>query len=213
MACIFLLASAPPAPGSTRTVTILQVLRRSSLLLAGVLALASRAVVQAVVLRLSDMADGTLLLVTTRGAGFVQDARFVPLVDSLSIEYGYGGGVKRRDGSVWLNVRRRLWRIANGRVEDATPRAIRARLDPRAWSDSTRDRRVVRIGTERGLYDGAIHRILADDDSRLWMNTNRGIFWVPRAELTAFAEGRVREVHFTAYTERDGLRNREGNGR
>jgi len=49
MACTFLLASAPPAPGPTRTVTILQVLRRSSLLLAGVLALASRAGGQAVV--------------------------------------------------------------------------------------------------------------------------------------------------------------------
>ena len=87
-----------------------------------------------------------------------------------------------------------------------------ARLDPRAWSDSTRGRHIVRVGTEHGLYDGAIHRILADDAGRLWMNTNRGIFWVPRAELTAFAEGRIREVHSTAYTERDGLRNREGNG-
>ena len=48
MACTFLLASAPPAPGPTRTVTILQVLRRSSLLLAGVLALASLAGGQAV---------------------------------------------------------------------------------------------------------------------------------------------------------------------
>ena len=87
-----------------------------------------------------------------------------------------------------------------------------ARLDPRAWSDSTRDRRIVQIGTRNGLYDDAIHRILADDADRLWMNTNRGIFWVPRAELVAFADGRVREVHSTAYTERDGLRNREGNG-
>ena len=87
-----------------------------------------------------------------------------------------------------------------------------ARLDPRAWSDSTRDRRIVRVGTEHGLYDGAIHRILADDAGRLWMNTNRGIFWVPRSELAAFADGRAREVHSTAYTERDGLRNREGNG-
>ena len=74
-----------------------------------------------------------------------------------------------------------------------------ARLDPRAWSDSTHGRHIVRVGTEHGLYDGAIHRILADDAGRLWMNTNRGIFWVPRAELTAFAEGRIREVHSTAH--------------
>jgi hypothetical protein len=87
-----------------------------------------------------------------------------------------------------------------------------ARLDPRAWGDSTRSRRIVHIGTGDGLYDDAIHRILADDAGRMWMNTNRGIFWVTRAELVGFADGKLKEVHSTAYTERDGLRNREGNG-
>ena len=87
-----------------------------------------------------------------------------------------------------------------------------ARLEPREWADSTRRHRIVRITTQNGLYDNAIHRILADDADRLWMNTNRGIFWVPRSELVAFAEGRAHDVHSTAYTERDGMRNREGNG-
>jgi signal transduction histidine kinase/CheY-like chemotaxis protein/AraC-like DNA-binding protein len=44
------------------------------------------------------------------------------------------------------------------------------------------------------------------------MNSNRGIFWVRRDELNAFAEHRIPRIHSTAYTERDGLRNREGNG-
>jgi len=141
---------------------------------------------------------------------------------ALWMATGGGGIVRHKDGrftqvstaaGLPSDVVRALYVDPDGYLWVGTEGRGLARLDPRAWSDSTRDRRIVRIGTEHGLYDGAIHRILADDDSRLWMNTNRGIFWVPRAELTAFAEGRVREVHFTAYTERDGLRNREGNGR
>ena len=133
-----------------------------------------------------------------------------------------GGGIVRHKDDLFTRVTvadglpsdvvRALYVDPDGFLWVGTEGRGLARLDPRAWSDSTRDRRIVRVGTEHGLYDGAIHRILADDAGRLWMNTNRGIFWVPRAELTAFAEGRVREVHSTAYTERDGLRNREGNG-
>ena len=42
--------------------------------------------------------------------------------------------------------------------------------------------------------------------------TRRGVFWVTRSELEAFADGKISRIHSTAYTERDGLRNREGNG-
>ena len=89
-----------------------------------------------------------------------------------------------------------------------------ARLDPRHWPDAD-DRYVpaiTRYSTADGLYDPVIHMILEDDAGRLWMNSNRGIFWVRRDELNAFAEHRTSRIHSTAYTERDGLRNREGNG-
>jgi signal transduction histidine kinase/ligand-binding sensor domain-containing protein/AraC-like DNA-binding protein/ActR/RegA family two-component response regulator len=71
---------------------------------------------------------------------------------------------------------------------------------------------IVPIGSSVGLFDEAIHQILEDGAGRLWMNTNRGIFWVSRSELVAFADGRTPRIHSTAYSERDGLRNREGNG-
>jgi len=152
----------------------------------------------------------------------IQARAFVNTPDgALWIATG-GGGVVRYRGDRFTqvsvaeglpsNVVRALYVDPDGYLWIGTEGRGLARLDPRAWSDSTRNRRIVRVGTEHGLYDGAIHRILADDAGRLWMNTNRGIFWVPRPELTAFAEGRMREVHSTAYTERDGLRNREGNG-
>ena len=63
-----------------------------------------------------------------------------------------------------------------------------------------------------GLYDDVIHQILEDAAGRLWMSSNRGIFWVNRADLNAFARGERAQVRSTSYTERDGLRSREANG-
>ena len=87
-----------------------------------------------------------------------------------------------------------------------------ARLDPRAWGSAGGDRRIAHVGTKDGLFDDVIHQILEDEAGRLWMSTNRGIFWVSRAELGAFASGQLERVHSTGYTERDGMRNREANG-
>jgi signal transduction histidine kinase/ligand-binding sensor domain-containing protein/CheY-like chemotaxis protein/AraC-like DNA-binding protein len=119
---------------------------------------------------------------------------------------------------------RALYADADGWLWIGTEGLGLARLDARAFTgtsgatsvrqgDASRtDKRVVRIGTEHGLYDQVIHQILEDDFGRLWMSTNRGIFWVTRAELNDFAEGRIARVHSTSYTERDGMRNREANG-
>jgi signal transduction histidine kinase/ligand-binding sensor domain-containing protein/CheY-like chemotaxis protein/AraC-like DNA-binding protein len=89
-----------------------------------------------------------------------------------------------------------------------------ARLDPRRWpaEDDQYVPAITRYATTDGLYDPVVHAILEDEEGRLWMNSNRGIFSVRRDELNAFAEHRISRIHSTAYTERDGLRNREGNG-
>ncbi len=145
-----------------------------------------------------------------------------------------------RDGALWLGtLNKGLLRYADGKytrvgVADGMPSNVvrslyedqdgwlwigtegrgLARLDPRAWTAGSgrTDTRITRIGASNGLFDEVIHQILEDDAGRLWMNTNRGVFWVPRAELVAFAEGRANAVHSTSYNERDGIRNREGNG-
>lgn len=91
-----------------------------------------------------------------------------------------------------------------------------ARIDPAQWSAQRTPGApppavtVYRAGD--GLFDEVIHQILEDEFGRLWMSTNRGIFWVTRAELLAFADGEVTRIHPTSYTERDGLLNREANG-
>jgi signal transduction histidine kinase/DNA-binding response OmpR family regulator/ligand-binding sensor domain-containing protein len=135
-----------------------------------------------------------------------------------------GGGLTRfRDGTFTRVTRadslpsdlvRSLHVDADGWLWVGTEGRGLARLDPRVWAGAraTTKGAIVRIGVKDGLFDEVIHQILEDDAGRLWMNTNRGIFWVARAELNAFAEGRASKVHSTAYTERDGMRNREGNG-
>ncbi|MEJ7811857.1 MAG: two-component regulator propeller domain-containing protein, partial [Gemmatimonadaceae bacterium] len=121
--------------------------------------------------------------------------------------------VTRADG-LSSDLVRSLHEDADGWLWVGTEGRGLARLDPRAWGDRpvAARRAIVRIGTSDGLFDEVIHQILEDDAGRLWMNTNRGVFWAARAELAAFADGRASRVHSTAYAERDGIRNREGNG-
>jgi signal transduction histidine kinase/CheY-like chemotaxis protein len=135
-----------------------------------------------------------------------------------------GGGLTRYHNGTFTSVTRAdglpsdlirsLYQDADGWLWVGTEGRGLARLDPRALGDGrTRSKSaIVRIGTKDGLFDEVIHQILEDDVGRLWMNTNRGIFWVARAELNAFAEGKASRIHSTAYTEADGMRNREGNG-
>jgi signal transduction histidine kinase/sugar lactone lactonase YvrE len=71
---------------------------------------------------------------------------------------------------------------------------------------------LVTITEENGLYDNTIHKIIPDDQGRVWMSSNRGLFWVYRFELEQFEKGAVTSITSTGYTEKDGLKNREANG-
>jgi len=133
-----------------------------------------------------------------------------------------GGGLARYDQGRFRNVTtaeglpldlvRSLHEDADGWLWVGTEGRGLARLDPREWQQGRRGGQIVSYRTQVGLFDDVIHQILEDDFGRLWMSSNRGIFWVPRSELLAFAEGRTRQINSTSYTERDGLRNRETNG-
>ena len=63
-----------------------------------------------------------------------------------------------------------------------------------------------------GLYDNATHQILNDDQGRFWISSNRGIFWVRKADLEAFARGESDRIRSISYTTKEGLRSREANG-
>ncbi len=148
----------------------------------------------------AETPDGALW-VGTNGGGVVRC--FAGRCRTLTTREGLPADLIRSlyvDGDGWL------WIGTEGRGL--------ARLDPRRWpaEDDRYVPPIVGYATTDGLFDPVVHEILEDDEGRLWMNSNRGIFWVRRDELNAFAEHRIPRIHSTAYTERDGLRNREGNG-
>jgi signal transduction histidine kinase/CheY-like chemotaxis protein/ligand-binding sensor domain-containing protein/AraC-like DNA-binding protein len=135
-----------------------------------------------------------------------------------------GGLVRYHDGTITritaadddlpIDVVRALHVDADGWLWVGTEGRGLARLDPRAWNSGSgvTDRRIASIRAANGLFDEVIHVILEDDAGRMWMSTNRGIFWVAREPLVTFADGRSSRVQSIGYTETDGLRSREANG-
>jgi diguanylate cyclase (GGDEF)-like protein len=69
-----------------------------------------------------------------------------------------------------------------------------------------KDGRIVSVHTSDGLWDGLVQTILEDPGGNLWMTCNRGVFRTPRAELDAFAEGRLAKVTSIGYGPSDALR-------
>ena len=63
-----------------------------------------------------------------------------------------------------------------------------------------------------GLFDDGLHKMIPDNHGRMWMSTNRGIFWIPIQQLHDFSNGKRTYVQSVSYNERDGMRNREANG-
>ena len=152
---------------------------------------------QAGVRVIHEQADGTLWM-GTRGRGVYQVAG--GRLDTLSVADGLPSGQIR---SIYEDPTGVLW--------IGTEDAGLVRLDPRGTRD-LRAMPLTRIREADGLFADGIHQILPDDDGHLWMNTNHGVFWVEREALEAFHRGEVPRIRSISYTERDGMRNREGNG-
>jgi signal transduction histidine kinase/CheY-like chemotaxis protein/ligand-binding sensor domain-containing protein/AraC-like DNA-binding protein len=148
----------------------------------------------------ADGADGALWI-GTNGGGIARCAhgrcRVITAADGLPSDFVRSLHVDE-DGWLWIGTEGRGL----------------ARLDTQRWPANDRGYvpPIVPITVADGLYDPVVHQILDDGLGRFWMSSNRGISWVTRADLLAFADGRARRIRSVAYTERDGLRNREGNG-
>lgn len=123
------------------------------------------------------------------------------VVEQLTTTEGLSGDQVRalhldREGILWVGTEGRgISRV----VEQAPSR------DGGGW-DITSIRQI------DGLFDDGVHQILEDDDGRFWMSSNRGLFFVHRTELEAFAAGEASNIRSTGFDERDGLLNRELNG-
>ncbi len=167
--------------------------------------------------------DGWTLMDETDGAPGAPVRVFLETRDGAMWMGTNGEGLARYSDGEFLRFRaadgapsdliRSLYQDADGWLWIGTEGHGLARLDPTTWHTAEdRDSAVTTILPRHGLFDQVIHQILEDDFGRLWMSTNRGIFWVRHDELNAFAEGRAERIHSTGYTERHGMRNREANG-
>ena len=57
-----------------------------------------------------------------------------------------------------------------------------------------------------GMFDNEIYGIIRDDQDHLWMACSKGLFSVNRADLVAFAAGKLKKVVSSPYTPTDALR-------
>jgi signal transduction histidine kinase/CheY-like chemotaxis protein/streptogramin lyase len=57
-----------------------------------------------------------------------------------------------------------------------------------------------------GLFDNKIYTLQEDRSGNLWMGSSRGIWYVAKAELHSFADGKLRAVKSISFDQGDGLR-------
>lgn len=145
--------------------------------------------------------------------------RVILEADDGTLWFGtHGAGVVRRDPQGHF----RRFTLADGLASNA----IRAlRLHQHELWIATQDRglcrmqapesatpRITCIDTSHGLWSDSLHEVLFDDEGRMWLNSNNGIFAMPVATVDAVLDGRAERVYPQVYTERDGSPSREGNG-
>ncbi|MEM7053985.1 MAG: ATP-binding protein [Pseudomonadota bacterium] len=121
-----------------------------------------------------------------------------------------------RDG-LNSNLIRDLWFDRDGHLLVATEnrglcRLERLQHDPSARVDIAEvDIRC--ISTAEGLFSNSLHQILPGGNDKLWISTNRGIFWLNQSELAQVFNGDQPRIGQTGVIDAsNGMRNSELNG-
>ena len=74
------------------------------------------------------------------------------------------------------------------------------------------DERIVRFSSRDGLYSDQAFQILEDGRGRLWMNCNKGIYYVPKKELIAYAAGESASIPCISFGKSEGIKVTESSG-
>ena len=167
--------------------------------------------------------DGVLWAGTRAGLARLEGRRFVAVREPGAPSEGVTVIRQTRDGTLWFGTSGSgLARLRGGRFETLRREhgllsnwilALHEDADGSLWIGTNgeglnrlRGDRIASVRPADGLWDGLVQVILEDGQGRLWMSCNRGFFRVDRAQLDAFAEGRVPRVVSTAYGPGDALR-------
>lgn len=99
----------------------------------------------------------------------------------------------------------------DGRLWIGTENGGLSRLDPDSVGRPGGPR-IATVGMRQGLYTNGIHQIVDDGRGNFWMSSNQGIFSARIDDLNAVADGVKARLETMAFTERDGMADREANG-
>ncbi len=132
------------------------------------------------------------------------------------------------DGSLWLGTDGGLNHFKDGRFTVYTKEqglsedqidSIHQSADGTLWIGTYggglnryRDGRFKVFTTEDGLHDDVIYRILEDGRGNFWMSCNKGISYVSRHDLDAYADGQLDKLEAVVFGKTDGMRAGECNG-
>ncbi|MEJ6001101.1 two-component regulator propeller domain-containing protein [Paucibacter soli] len=167
--------------------------------------------------------SGTLWAGTQSGLARFSGKGFEAVRDAGAPRGGVAAMLQDRQGTLWFGTTGDgLVRLRDGRFETLSKAdglvsnwimALYEDADAKLWIGTNgegmnrlSDGRLTAIRPADGLWDGIALTILEDRAGYLWMSCNRGFFRVARAELNAFAEGRVARVKSTGYGPGDALR-------
>jgi signal transduction histidine kinase/ligand-binding sensor domain-containing protein/CheY-like chemotaxis protein len=171
--------------------------------------------------------DGTLWIGTFRGLARLRRGGTLESFDVGSGLPRDGILILHRDrrGTLLVGSRTGLWRQVGGRFEPVPGGpsgpvcALRDDPDGTLWVGTSRDG-LQRLRNGRwfvfrerdGMFDDTAFHILEDAQGRFWMSCNRGVYRVRRADLEAFAAGKIRRIPSASFGEPDGMAAAEGSG-
>ena len=166
---------------------------------------------------------GTLWIGTVAGLARFNGRGFTPVRDPGAPLEGVSTILEDRSGALWIgSTGDGLYRYRDGafavfKRKDGLASnwivALYEDADGTLWIGTNgegvsrlRDGKITSIRPRDGLWDGLAQVILEDRAGYLWMTCNRGFYRVARAEMNAFADGRISKVASTGYGPGDALR-------
>ncbi len=138
---------------------------------------------------------------------------FITTDDNHTLWLGTNTGLHILNGAI-----HRVWDRTNG-LGSSIVRAVK--LDPRgaAWIGTygsglylLENDQLTHFGTQNGLPENVVSRIIEDERGRFWMTGNRGVTMVERSDLRAVADGAPTLITTQLFGKADGMFENECNG-
>ncbi len=166
---------------------------------------------------------GTVWVGTTMGAARFNGRTFTTIREPGALTEGVVTFLEDRAGTLWIGTAGQgLVKYRDGKFEILTRKdglvsnwslALHEDSAGSIWVGSNgegmnriNNGRVTAFRPADGLWDGVVQVILEDRAGNFWITCNRGFFRAARAELDAFAEGRVQKITTVGFGPGDALR-------